>query len=153
MNKRFPKLPRSMLKPPPGFKKPRTKDFLADMQRLGEDIAEGFKDTVVENIETNRYKFELAPATIQRKGSPAPLVDTHQMVDAIYREGTVVSVEDTPRDDSPLTNKQLAIVQEYGTKDKHIPARPVWRNTFKEYRGSAQEQIQTFLKTQKFKKK
>jgi hypothetical protein len=31
-------------------------------------------------------------------------------VDSIYREGTVVSVEDTPREDSKLTNLQLAIV-------------------------------------------
>lgn len=150
---KIPKIPKSLLKLPRGFKKPRVEDFLSDMQRLGEDLAEGFKETLVENIETNKYKFVLAPSTVKQKGDPTPLIDTHQLVDAIYRKGTLISVKDTPRDDSPLTNKELAIVQEYGTKDKHIPARPVWRNTFRDYKPVAHEQVEEFLKTQKFKTK
>ena len=121
------------------------------MQRLGEDIAEGFKEAVIENIETNKYKFQNSNTTLARKNGDVPLIDSHQMVDAIYREGTTVSVEDTPRDDSPLTNKELAIVQEYGTKDRHIPARPVWRNTFNDYKESAHEQVEEFFRTQQFK--
>lgn len=148
---RLPKMPKSLLRLPPGFKKPKVDDFLADMERLGEDIAEEFKETIVENIEENKYGFELAESTIAKKGNDTPLVDTHQLVDAIYREGTTVSVEDTPRDDSPLTNLELAITQEYGTKDKHIPARPVWRNTFRDYKEIAREKVQDFLDTQKFK--
>lgn len=148
---RLPKMPKSLLKLPPGFKKPKVDDFLADMERLGEDIAEEFKETIVENIEENKYGFELAESTIAKKGNDTPLVDTHQLVDAIYRDGTTVSVEDTPRDDSPLTNLELAITQEYGTKDKHIPARPVWRNTFRDYKEIAREKVQDFLDTQKFK--
>ena len=144
-------MPKSLLKPPPGFKKPKVKDFISDMQRLGEEIAEEFKETIVENIEENKYGFELAESTIAKKGNDTPLVDTHQLVDAIYRDGTTVSVEDTPRDDSPLTNLELAITQEYGTKDKHIPARPVWRNTFRDYKEIAREKVQDFLDTQKFK--
>ena len=144
-------MPKSLLKRPPGFRIPRTEEFLADMQRLGEDIAEGFKEAVIENIETNKYKFQNSNATLARKNGDVPLIDSHQMVDAIYREGTTVSVEDTPRDDSPLTNKELAIVQEYGTKDRHIPARPVWRNTFNDYKESAHEQVEEFFRTQQFK--
>lgn len=145
-------MPKSLLKPPPGFKKPKVKDFLSDMQRLGEEIAEEFKETIVENIETNRYGYELKKSTIDRKGSDVPLVDSHQLVDAIYREGTTVSVEDSARDDSPLTNLELAIVQEYGTKDKHIPARPVWRETFKDFKDVAHERISSFLEDPKFRK-
>ena len=145
------KIPKSKLKPPRGFKVPDVNAFKEDMERLGEDIAEGFKERVIENIEENKFGYTLAPATIQQKGSNTPLIDTHQLVDAIYREETTVSVEDTPRSDSPLTNKELAIVQEYGTKDKHIPARPVWRNTFDEYREDARQQVQDFLDTHKFK--
>ena len=151
MARRFPTMPKSLLKRPPGFRIPRTEEFLADMQRLGEDIAEGFKEAVIENIETNKYKFQNSNATLARKNGGVPLIDSHQMVDAIYREGTTVSVEDTPRDDSPLTNKELAIVQEYGTKDRHIPARPVWRNTFNDYKESAHEQVEEFFRTQQFK--
>ena len=147
------KIPKSKLKPPRGFKVPDVNAFKEDMERLGEDIAEGFKERVIENIEENKFGYTLAPATIQQKGSNTPLIDTHQLVDAIYREETTVSVEDTPRSDSPLTNKELAIVQEYGTKDKHIPARPVWRNTFDEYRDDATQQVQDFLDTHKFKSK
>ena len=145
------KIPKSKLKPPRGFKVPDVEDFKEDIERLGEDIAEGFKERVIENIEDNKFGYSLAPATIQKKGSDTPLIDTHQLVDAIYREETTVSVEDTPRSDSPLTNKELAIVQEYGTKDKHIPARPVWRNTFDEYKDEAKQQVQDFLDTHKFK--
>ena len=145
-------MPKSLLKPPPGFKKPKVKDFISDMQRLGEEIAEEFKDTIVENIETNRYGYELKQSTIDKKGSDVPLVDSHQLVDAIYRDGTTVSVEDSARDDSPLSNLELAIVQEYGTKDKHIPARPVWRETFKDFKEVARERISSFLDDPKFKK-
>lgn len=149
---RLPKMPKSLLKPPPGFKKPKVKDFLSDMQRLGEEIAEEFKETIVENIETNRYGYELKQSTIDKKGSDVPLVDSHQLVEAIYRDGTTVSVEDSARDDSPLSNLELAIVQEYGTKDKHIPARPVWRETFKDFKDVARERISSFLDNPKFKK-
>lgn len=149
---RLPKMPKSLLKPPPGFKKPKVKDFISDMQRLGEEIAEEFKETIVENIETNRYGYELRQSTIDRKGSDVPLVDSHQLVDAIYRDGTTVSVENSARDDSPLSNLELAIVQEYGTKDKHIPARPVWRETFKDFKDVARERILSFLDDPKFKK-
>ena len=149
---RLPKMPKSLLKPPPGFRKPKVKDFISDMQRLGEELAEVFQETLVENIETNRYGYELKQSTIDRKGSDVPLVDSHQLVDAIYRDGTTVSVEDSARDDSPLSNLELAIVQEYGTKDKHIPARPVWRETFKDFKEVARERISSFLDDPKFKK-
>ena len=145
-------MPKSLLKPPPGFKKPKVKDFISDIQRLGEEIAEEFKETIVENIENNRYGYELKQSTIDRKGSDVPLVDSHQLVDAIYRDGTTVSVEDSARDDSPLSNLELAIVHEYGTKDRHIPARPVWRETFKDFKDVARERISSFLDDPRFKK-
>lgn len=134
------------------FKRPKVKWLKEDMQRLGEEIAEDFKDTIVENIETNRYGYELKQSTINRKGSDVPLVDSHQLVDAIYRDGTTVSVEDSARDDSPLSNLEVAIIQEYGTKDRHIPARPVWRETFKDFKDVARERISSFLEKPKFKK-
>lgn len=139
-------------RPDKRFKKVKTKYFKEDMQRLGEDIAEEFKETIIENIETNRYGYELKQSTIDRKGSDVPLVDSHQLVDAIYRDGTTVSVEDSPRDDSSLTNLELAIVHEYGTKDRHIPARPVWRETFRDFKQIAREKIESFLDEPKFEK-
>lgn len=138
-------------RPDKRFKKPKVSWFKEDMERLGEEIAEEFKDTVTENIEENRYGFENAESTIKRKGSDIPLIDTGELVGAIYRDGTTVSVEDSPRDDSPLTNLELAIVQEYGTKDRHIPARPVWRETFKDFKEVADSKIADFLETHKFK--
>lgn len=148
---KFPSLPKSALKPPPGFKKPQVKAFRADMERLGEEIAENFKEQIIENIEDNRYGYSLAPSTIVKKGSDTPLIDTHQLVDAIYRDGTTVSVENTPREDSELTNLEIAIIQEYGVKDKHIPARPIWRDTFREFKKTAKDKISDFLDNPKFK--
>ncbi len=149
---KFPRLPKSLLKPPPGFKKPKVEDFKEDMKRLGEEIAEDFKDKVIENIEDNTYGFTIKEETARRKGSDIPLIDTHQLVDAIYREGTTVSVEDSSRGDSPLTNLQLAMVHEYGVKDKGIPARPVWRNTYADFKEEAQSRIKEFLKNPQFKR-
>lgn len=143
---KFPRLPKSLLRPPKGFKKPNVADFKNDMQMLGEEIAEEFKDRITSNIEDNAYGFTLADSTVAKKGSDTPLIDTHELVDNIYREGTVVSVRETPRSDSKLNNKELAMVLEYGTKDKHIPARPVWRNTYRDFKDEAREKIETFLK-------
>lgn len=147
---KFPRLPKAALKVPPGFKKPRVEDFKSDMQRLGEDIAEEFKEKIVENIRKNKFGFHLKESTVKRKGHSIPLIDGEELLEAIYREETTVSVEDTPRADSGLTNKELAIVHEYGTKDKHIPARPIWRKTYRDFKATAQNHITEFLKTEKF---
>lgn len=138
-------------RPDKRFKRANVKDFKKDMRQLGEEMAEEFKETIISNIETNRYNYPLNPKTALRKGSNIPLVDTHQLVDAIYREETIVSVEDSPRDDSSLTNLDLAIIHEYGTKDKHIPARPIWRDTFRDYKKVAKNKIAKFFKTHKKK--
>lgn len=144
------KVPSTLLKPPKGFKTPDIHAFEEDVERLGEDIAEEFKETIIDNIENNAYGFQLAEGTIRQKGSDTPLIDTHALVDAIYRDGTSVSVENSERADSSLTNLELAIVHEYGTKEKHIPPRPVWRNTFEEFRDTAKERVEEFLDTHKF---
>lgn len=144
-------VPRSLLKIPANFRVPKVSDFESDMQRLGEELAEGFKRKLLENIESNTYGFTLAQSTIRQKGSATPLIDTETLLNSIYREDTYVSVEDTPRVDSPLSNLELAIVLEYGTKDKGIPARPVWRYTFRDYREVAEQYIREFLRTHKFR--
>lgn len=149
---KFPRMPKSLLKPPPGFKKPRVQDFRDDMKQLGERIAEEFKETIEDNIRENHYGFSLADSTIQKKGHDVPLIDSEELVEAIFVDGTTVSVEDTPREDSSLTNLELAMVHEYGTKDRHIPARPVWRNTFRDFKPEARKQIETLFRTGDFKK-
>lgn len=146
---RLPKLPNAMLRP--RYKKPATQDFKADMQALGEEIAEGFKESVVENIRSNKYGHTLAPSTVTRKGHDTPLIDTEEMIDAIFREGTTVSVNDEQHGESGVTNKELAVIHEFGTKDKRIPPRPVWRQTFRDYEQVAKKRIAEFLKTQKLK--
>lgn len=138
-------------RPDKRFKKPKVAWLKEDMERLGEEIAEEFKETIVENIKENRYGFDNAESTIKRKGSDIPLIDSGQLVDSIYRDGTTVSVENSARDDSSLTNLELAILQEYGTKDRHVPARPVWRETFKDFKEVAENKISDFLETHKFK--
>ena len=148
--RRFPAMPKSALKTPKGYKKPNVRYFKEDMQRLGEEIAQEFMDTVIDNMENNKFGYRNSHSTVMKKGSDTPLIDSGQMRDAIYRDGTLVSVEDSPRDDTSLTNKELAIVLEYGTKDRHIPARPLWRTTFKEYKPIAQKKVMDFFETQRF---
>lgn len=149
----FPRLPQALLKPPKGYKKPKVADFKADMQRLGEDIAQEFMETIIENIEENKYGFVLAESTEKRKGSTIPLVDSRKLIKAIFRNGTQVSVRNSKRTDSNLTNLELAILHEYGRKDKSIPARPVWRSTYRDFRKNARKRILDFLKTRKFRRR
>lgn len=144
---KFPRLPKALLKTPRGFRMPKIADLRSDMQRLGEDIAEEFKEKVIENIEDNTYGFDNAESTLKQKSGSTPLIDTGELVSSIYRDGTSVSVKDTKRTDSALNNLELAIVLEYGTKDKHIPARPVWRNTYREFRKDARQRVEKFFET------
>lgn len=150
--KNLPKLPRSLLRVPRGVKRVKVADLKKDLEALGEEIAEEFRDKIESNIRENKYGFTLSDATIRKKGHDIPLIDTGELIDAIYQEGTEVSVEDSQRNDSDLTNKQLAIVHEYGVKDKDIPARPVWRKTFEDFRPTAEKRVKTFLKQHKLKK-
>ena len=150
---KLPKMPKGKMKVPPGFKKARVEDFQSDMQRLGEDIAAEFMEQVIHNIETNRFGYLLASSTIERKGSDTPLIDSGELIEAIYCDKTIVSVADTPRSDANVTNLELAMIQEYGTKDKHIPARPVWRETHREFKRTATQDVLDFFKTTKFKRR
>lgn len=139
-------MPKALLKKPPGFRVAKVEHFKEDMQALGEEIAEDFKEKIIENIETNYYRFELDPATAKRKGSDTPLVDSGELLDAIYRDETSVSVLDTVRE-SGITNLDLAMILEYGTKDKHIPAFPVWRFTYRDFKAEARNRIIEFFET------
>lgn len=151
-SKSLPKLPRSLLRVPRGVKRVNVSDLKKDIKALGEEIAEEFKEKVENNIRENKYGFTLSDVTIRKKGHDIPLIDTEELIGAIYQEGTEVSVEESQRNDSELTNKQLAIVHEYGVKDKGIPARPVWRRTFEDFRPTAEKRVRTFLKQHKLKK-
>ena len=151
--RRFPSMPKSALKTPKGYKKPDVRYFKEDMQRLGEDIAQEFMETIIDNMESNKFGYRNREGTLLKKKGSTPLIDSGQMRDAIYRDGTLVSVEESTRDDTSLTNKQLAIILEYGTKDRHIPARPLWRTTFREFKPTAQKRIMDFFETQKFRGK
>lgn len=142
---KFPRLPKALLRKPVGIKMPRTQDFKDDMNKLSESIAQEFKEKVVNNIKENTYGFDLAESTTKKKGSSVPLIDSGELVEAIFCEGTKVSVEDSNRSDSELTNLELAMVHEYGTKDKHIPARPVWRNTYRDFRPDAKKMVVYFF--------
>lgn len=146
-------VPAKFLKPPKGFKKPDPKKFKADMQNLGEAIAEEFKNTIIDNIKSNRYKYRLAPSTLEKKqkagASLLPFIETGEYLDSIVREGTTITVEDTKRTDSNLTNLEIAMVLEYGRKDKSIPARPLWRNSFLDFKERALQMRNDFFKNGK----
>ena len=62
------KIPKSKLKPPRGFKVPDVTAFKEDMERLGEDIAEGFKERVIENIEENKFGYARSSFGLGQKG-------------------------------------------------------------------------------------
>lgn len=95
-----------------------------------------FKELLIHNIKSNKYGFTLADSTISRKiglNRNTPFINSGEYVSAIEIQGTKVGVKEGTHS-SGLSYKEIRFILEYGRLDKHVPARPVWRMTLKEFR-------------------
>lgn len=111
-------------------------------KRLPKMAAKRFHDLLINNIETNRYNFSLSPSWVAFKKAkgwderPFIAEGFYKQNIAIYAdEGhLVVGFKRTamhPRSHKPFG--EIAKILEFGRADKNLPARPLWRNTLKEY--------------------
>lgn len=117
--------------------------FKQRVQEVGEEQAEAFLTFLLLNIESNTYGFTLKPETIQRKGSDTPWIETKQLVNAIERRGAEVGFK-SGRHKSGLTFEHLAMILEYGMKERGIPPRDVFRRSFADFK---KEMIKNVIET------
>ena len=109
-------------------------EFRQYVQVVSEDNAFEFYKFLLNNIMTNRYKFKLAASTIQMKGSAIPWVDTKELINHIIFKKDEVKMAKGKHSKSKLTYETLAMILEYGQKERGIPPRDVFRRSFDEFK-------------------
>ena len=107
-------------------------------KRLPKGIADEFKKQLIQNIDNNRFNFQLSRSWERYKTSIG--ADTRPFIMfGYYKNAIEVVVADGhlsvgfrstvmhPR--AKVSMGKLAVLLEYGDPTKGIPARPLWRNT------------------------
>jgi hypothetical protein len=125
-----------------------------------EKCANIYLDRLLYNIETNKYGFKLTLATVRKKlakGKSVKEANTPLLFEKDYLKNIVINKEiafTTPKwvvtctkgnHYSGLTYNELSYILEFGRKDLNIPARPVWRLTYKECLTTFQEVVKKDL--------
>lgn len=96
------------------------------------------------NMLRNTFNFKLKPETIRRKGSDLPFIETKQLYHAVVQEGDKVIVKETIRKSKRsgrMSNREIAMILEFGRRDKGIPARPIFRMTMRKFKGEVSKDL------------
>ena len=112
-----------------------------DMQKLHETALIKIENAIIKRILSN-VPPPNAPSTAQRKGSSKTLVDTGEMVGHVTHRST--QTEEGLAGEVGILDENVsirAIVNEYGTGDGRIPARPFLRPAFDETAPKAAEEM------------
>lgn len=110
-------------------------------KRLPRLFAQELYDTLIENIETNKFNFHLATSWINYKRSigaderPFIMFDYYKKAISIFTQDGHLTVGfkrsvQHPRAQKPMG--ELAVYLEYGDLARSVPARPLWRWTVKQ---------------------
>lgn len=117
---------------------------------IAQKVAEEYKDTLIKNMRSNKFNFKLAMSTIRKRlaagKGDTPFIFTEAYINAIVVKNGVVTVK-RGRHYSGLTYKELSFILEYGRRDKHIPARPIWRLTLEDMEQRINELAKGRIKT------
>lgn len=109
--------------------------------KAADKLARMFVKRLKFNIRKNRFGYQLAEATIKARLAAnvkheTPYIFKEELLKSLeVKDGSVV-IRDG-KHYSGLTFKELWFILEHGRRDKHIPARPVWRLTYEEFFGNA----------------
>lgn len=111
-------------------------------KRLPKNIAGDLKNTLLENIDGNRYRFELSKDWVDYKKRAG--ADERPFVMFGYYKAAIQVVtsqghlsigfkKTTMHPRAKLRMSALAVALEYGDLARNRPARPLWRNTLRDY--------------------
>lgn len=107
-------------------------------------LAKEYAETLIKNIETNKFGNVNAPSTIKRKGSDIPMIDRGDLLKSIIVEKSIVKVR-SGKHYSGLSFNELMSILEYGRLDKGILPYSVWSQTKDEFETRAKEIIKEEL--------
>lgn len=111
-------------------------------KRLPKNIAKELHTSLINNIDENRFNFELSNSWRKYKHRigadkrPFIMFNHYKNAISIITDNGHLSVGFTKSTIHPRARmrvSQLALVLEYGDSGKGIPARPLWRRTLKEF--------------------
>lgn len=113
-----------------------------EMKEQVEATAEATKEIVTGHIRRQDWKRKaLSPITVASKGGNRKVYfETGQYLDSIdvivkdKGEGVTIAVAPIGSHSSGLDMQELAVMLEYGTSK--MPARPLWRPSFREVQGT-----------------
>jgi hypothetical protein len=148
-------MPKSLLRKVPNGKAPSisAKDFQAGLDLQSEYIAQQFLELLIKNIRANKYNFKLSENTLKKRRSrgnsdETPLIDQGYLINSLVRNGSTVTIAEGTHP-TGIKFLELAMMLEYGRKDKGIPAFPVARNTFADFEPTAKKLLFKFLNAAK----
>lgn len=109
-------------------------EFRQYVNIVSQDNALRFHQFLLENIISNKYKFSNAPATIKMKGSNVPWIDTRELIHHIEVVNDQVRMAKGKHKKAQISYEALAMILEYGVKDRGIPPRDVFRRSFADFK-------------------
>jgi hypothetical protein len=122
--------------------------------KTADKLARLFVKRLRHNIRKNRFGYQIAEATIKARLAAnvrhdTPYLFKEELIKSLSVKDGKVTISDGTHY-SGLTYKELWFILEHGRRDKHIPARPVWRLTYEElFRASKktwQRELQIIFK-------
>lgn len=117
-------------------------------QRLPRNLANDILDKLLKNIDRNRYRFQLSPDWVEYKKRVGADDRPFMMFGYYKRAIQVVTSEghlaigfkkSTMHPRAKIRMSALAVALEYGDLARNRPARPLWRNTMRDYMNNRTE--------------
>jgi hypothetical protein len=123
------------------------KKFDEQAKALSDKLAHRFMKQLISNIKKNKFGYKLAEDTIKRKvavGAPiTPFIFTGELLKSLYVKNGAVKVK-RGKHPTGLTYSELWFILEFGRRDKLIPPRPVWKETYKDFSPIAKKEWKKF---------
>lgn len=127
-----------------------TEDYDAEVDAFAAQLAKMYHAHLIDNIKSNKFGFTHKPSTEKRSGAHTPMFDTGAYVDSIKVNGAEVYVDNGKEGRSGISFVELSYLLEYGRKDKHMKAFPVWRKTLEELKPRFEKAFEMFMKNKIF---
>lgn len=121
-----------------------------------EPLLDGFRaklckmyyELLIDNIKSNKFGFENSKGTLRSKKMGVPLIQSGKYLNSITFDENKVFVKEG-RYKNGLTFTEISDILEYGRRDKHIPAFPVWQKTLEEFKPIIVEEFKKLVKSAK----
>ena len=128
---------------------------LGEADNMPKHLAETFMKMLTENIENNTYDFTLSEYWTrikkQKGWDERPFIAQGHYLNLLEvglddHHLAIGFPESARHPRSGMSMAELAVLLEYGRLEKNLPARPLWRNTFRDFFATVPKEIKVELK-------